>query len=87
MSTDIIEILRAQGWTMRFTASGKRLHAAVENYRSSNYVVQTIPIRELIGNDSLAGCEIEHDPPMLIFTKPAIVPEMDNPTKAADHPH
>jgi hypothetical protein len=87
MDDNPIAQLRASGWTERFTASGERLREAIENYRGLGLAVKTIPVGEL----DLPGCTEcftdEHDPTMLIFTKPATSPELDDLYKNGHHSH
>jgi hypothetical protein len=73
-----IDQLQASGWTERFTASGERLREAIENYRRLGFAVRTIPAGDL----DLPGCREcftdDHEPTMLIFTKPASPPDLDD---------
>ena len=70
MSSNLIDKLKAEGWTQQFTASGVRLEEALENYRMLGFEVKTIPIGEL----GCEGCTIcfddESDTSVMIFTRP-----------------
>ena len=69
MTSNLIDKLKAEGWTQQFTASGVRLEEALENYRMLGFEVKTIPIGEL-GCDSCTICfEDESDVSVMIFTR------------------
>jgi multimeric flavodoxin WrbA len=70
MSSNLIDKLKAEGWTQQFTASGARLEEALENYRMLGFEVKTIPIKEL----GCEGCTVcfddETETSVMIFTRP-----------------
>jgi len=70
MTSNLIDKLKAKGWTRQFTASGVRLEEALENYRMLGFEVKTIPIGEL-GCEGCTICfEDESDASVMIFTRP-----------------
>lgn len=70
MSSNLIEKLKAEGWTQQFTASGARLEEALETYRMLGFEIKTIPIQKL-GCDGCTICfEDATDTSVMIFTRP-----------------
>jgi hypothetical protein len=69
-------------WTFRFTASGPRLHEAVDNYRALGFDVRTEPSASLAGGNGGPACgdcgtETAEGTVMAIFTRAT--------TRGADH--
>ncbi len=78
MTSNLIDKLKAEGWTQQFTASGVRLEEALENYRMLGFEVKTIPIGEL-GCEGCTICfEDESDASVMIFTRPTGKPQDDD---------
>ena len=84
MSSNLIETLKAEGWTQQFTASGTRLAEALENYRMLGFEIKTIPIQQL----GCGGCTIcfedSNDASVMIFTRPTGKPPDDELYESVD---
>ena len=69
MAAESVEKLLAEGWIQQFTASGPRLHEAIENYLEIGFEVKTVPVKDL----DLEGCTVcfeeEGDDTVMIFTR------------------
>ncbi len=84
MSTNLIERLKAEGWTQQFTASGVRLEEALENYRMLGFETRTVPVREL-GCDGCTVCfDDVNDKSVMIFTRPSDKPVDDDLYESVD---
>ncbi len=71
MSSNLIDKLKAEGWTQQFTTSGTRLEEALENYRMLGFETKTVPIDQL-GCEGCTICfEDEDDKSVMIFTRPS----------------
>ena len=66
---DLLDKLKAEGWTQRFTASGARLQEAIEDYRTLGFEVKTVPVKELGGDGCTVCFEDENDATEMIFTR------------------
>jgi hypothetical protein len=69
MESEIINKLKAEGWTQQFTASGSRLEEAVENYRKLGFEVKTVPVKDLNQNGCTICFEDANDETVMIFTR------------------
>ncbi|MFQ5499535.1 MAG: hypothetical protein ACE5FH_07670 [Candidatus Zixiibacteriota bacterium] len=69
MSSGIAEKLKAEGWTVQFSASGHRLAEAIENYRMLGLEVKTVPMAELQCGECTICFEDESDRSVMIFTR------------------
>lgn len=69
MGSDLFDKLKSEGWVQQFTASGPRLHEAIENFRLLGFEVKTIPIKELECNGCTVCFENENDKTVMIFTR------------------
>lgn len=69
MADDLLNKLKAEGWCQQFTASGRRLSEAIENYHKLGFEVKTIPVKELVKE----GCDVcfddDSDETAMIFTR------------------
>ena len=70
MTSNLIDKLKAEGWTQQFTASGVRLEEALDNYRILGFEIKTIPIDELGCDDCTICFDDESDASVMIFTRP-----------------
>jgi len=69
MEANLDEQLRADGWERRFTASGSRLHEAIDEYTALGYEVKTVPIPRLQGGGCTICFENENDRSQMIYTR------------------
>lgn len=69
MSNEQIEQLKARGFRLQFTASGKKLADAIEEYRALGFDVRTIPVKDLAGDGCSVCFDDENDRTEMIFTK------------------
>ncbi|MDH3892734.1 MAG: hypothetical protein OEV49_16860 [candidate division Zixibacteria bacterium] len=84
MSTELIEKLKAEGWTQQFTASGVRLEEAIDNYRTLGFETKTVPVQQL-GCDGCTICfEDANDSSVMIFTRPTGKPLDDDLYESVD---
>lgn len=69
MASESVAKLLGEGWIQQFTASGPRLHEAIENYLEIGFEVKTVPVKDL----DLEGCTVcfddESDETVMIFTR------------------
>ena len=84
MTSNLIEKLKAEGWTQQFTASGARLKEALENYRMLGLEIKTAPVQELGCDDCTICFDDATDTSVMIFTCPTGKPHDDDLYESVD---
>jgi hypothetical protein len=84
MSSNLIEKLKTEGWTLQFTASGTRLEEALENYRMLGFEIKTFPVQQLGCDDCTICFDDVSDSSVMIFTRPTGKPLEDDLYESVD---